>query len=282
MDSFQNSSDLRFHLDRALAGRCTIGFVPTMGALHSGHLALIAESIANNDFTVASIYVNPTQFNNPNDLKTYPRQPEKDLDLLRKAGCNAVFFPADDDLYPNGVLTGNYDLGILDEVIEGHFRPGHFQGVATVVDALFKTVQPHKAYFGEKDFQQVAVIRQMARIHHPNIQIISCPTIRETDGLAMSSRNLRLSAKQRKAATTLSKVLFFLRDQGTALPLSEAKSKALSIIEAVPEINLEYLEIVNPEAFERLSKWPNSTEVRACISAHLGDIRLIDNVGIKS
>ena len=280
MNSFYNSSDLQGHLASALTGGRTLGFVPTMGALHAGHLALIERSIAENDLTVASIYVNPTQFNNANDLRTYPRQPEKDLGLLKSAGCDLVFFPTDKDLYPDGIHAEKYDLGVLDHIVEGHYRPGHFQGVATVVDALFRAVKPTRAYFGEKDFQQVAVIRKMtAEAKHP-IEIISCPTIREADGLALSSRNLRLSPAQRAQATILSKALFYLRDQGIHTDLPRALAEARGMINSADNLNLEYLEVVNPETFELLSQWSSGNEVRACISAYLGDIRLIDNVGI--
>lgn len=280
MESYDRADDLRARLDHALAGGCRIGFVPTMGALHAGHLELIQRAVSENSFTVVSIYVNPTQFNNPNDLRTYPRQPEKDLTLLRSAGCDAVFFPSDDEMYPEGVRSHHYDLGVLDEVIEGAHRPGHFQGVATVVDALFRLVQPHVAYFGEKDFQQVAVIRRMVDVTGHDIDIVACPTVREHDGLALSSRNLRLPAKERKTATVLSKALFYLRDQGILESLPNALLEARAIIAQEPDIDLEYLEVVNPKTFERLIDWPAKTEVRACISAHLGDVRLIDNVGI--
>lgn len=280
MDSYHHVADLRRRLDVALAGGCRIGFVPTMGALHSGHLNLIERSVAENSFTVVSIYVNPTQFNNPNDLRTYPRQPEKDLNLLRSAGCDAVFFPSDEEMYPEGIQSHHYDLGVLDAVIEGEHRPGHFQGVATVVDHLFRLVQPQVAYFGEKDFQQVAVIRRMIEITGHAVEVVACPTIREPDGLALSSRNLRLSPEQRQAATALSKTLFYLRDQGIHESLPNALLEARARLAQEPSIDLEYLEIVNPETFERLIEWPAQTEVRACISAHLGDVRLIDNVGI--
>jgi len=280
MESFHRAADLRARLDHALAGGCRIGFVPTMGALHAGHLRLIERAAQENSFTVVSIYVNPTQFNNPSDLRTYPRQPEKDLALLRSVGCDAVWFPSDDEMYPEGVSSGNFDLGVLDKVIEGHHRPGHFQGVATVVDALFRTVRPHAAYFGEKDFQQVAVIRRMVEVTGHDVEIIACPTLRESDGLALSSRNLRLSPDERPKATMLSKALFYLRDQGIHESLPNALLEARDIIAQEPEIDLEYLEVVNPVTFERLIEWPAQTEVRACISAHLGDVRLIDNVGI--
>lgn len=280
MESFYRAIDLRARLDVALAGGCRIGFVPTMGALHEGHLRLIERAVEENSFTVVSIYVNPTQFNNPNDLTTYPRQPEKDLQLLKEAGCDAVFFPTDEEMYPEGVKSKNYDLGVLDEVIEGHHRPGHFQGVATVVDALFRLVQPHVAYFGEKDFQQVAVIRRMVEVTGHRVEIVACPTVRESDGLALSSRNLRLSFEERQKATILSKALFYLRDQGVHETLPNALIEARALIAQEPDIDLEYLEIVNPATFERLIEWPSKTEVRACISAHLGDVRLIDNVGI--
>ena len=187
MEVFDRIAELQAHLDAALAGGCRIGLTPTMGALHAGHLNLIKRSVSGHSCTVVSIYANPTQFDDPNDLRTYPRQPEKDLDLLSNAGCDVVFFPIDAEMYPGGIASRHYDLGGLDQVVEGYYRPGHFQGVATVVDTLFRLVQPHVAYFGEKDFQQVAVIRRMVEVTGHQVEIATCPTVREAGGLALSS-----------------------------------------------------------------------------------------------
>ncbi len=280
MEVFDRIAELQAHLDAALAGGCRIGLTPTMGALHAGHLNLIKRSVSGHSCTVVSIYANPTQFDDPNDLRTYPRQPEKDLDLLSNAGCDVVFFPIDAEMYPGGIASRHYDLGGLDQVVEGYYRPGHFQGVATVVDTLFRLVQPHVAYFGEKDFQQVAVIRRMVEVTGHQVEIATCPTVREAGGLALSSRNLYLNDSQRNIATMLSKALFYLRDKGIGESLSNALLKARAMIASEPQINLEYLEIVSPDTFERIAEWPSGKEVRACISAYLGGVRLIDNVSI--
>lgn len=255
-----------------------VGFVPTMGALHQGHLSLVQESVASTDFTVVSIFVNPIQFNNPQDLKTYPRTLEEDLQLLERAGCHAVFAPEESEMYPkNEEHVESYNFGNLEQVMEGAFRLGHFNGVAVVVRRLFGIVQPDVAFFGLKDFQQVAVIKELVRTLSLPLQIQALPTVRESDGLAMSSRNVRLSAQQRKQAVAISHTLFWAEQQQRKISVQELKNIVTQKINAHSELQVEYAEIVNQTSLQPLQNWTDE-KAALCVAVTVGEVRLIDNI----
>ena len=259
----------------------SVGFVPTMGALHEGHLSLIRICRHQNDFAVASIFVNPTQFNDKNDLKKYPRMPEKDLDMLRTAGCDVVFMPGEKEVYPEPD-TRVFDFGELDKVMEGKQRPGHFNSVAQVVTRLFDLVKPHRTYFGLKDFQQVAIIKKVVRDLHYPVEIVACPIVRESDGLAMSSRNMLLSTEERKRALNLSQSLFMakkMKDQHTP---AEVKRFVMDHISSSPGIEPEYFEIVDGTHLMPADTWEAPGYVIGCLAAHVGCVRLIDNINFSS
>ena len=247
-----------------------------MGALHAGHGSLVTRAKSENDLVVVSIFVNPTQFNSSDDLTKYPRSIEKDAQFLDGLGCDIAFVPEVDEIYTTDYELPEIALGFLDETMEGFHRPGHFIGVVQVVYRLFQIVLPTRAYFGLKDFQQVAVIRFMTENFHLPVEIIACPTLRETDGLAMSSRNMRLSEKHREESIHISKTLILAAELSKTLSPKETKAKAIEFFEK-GSLALEYLEIVNPVTLESLEdEWvPNSI---ACIVAYLGDVRLIDNM----
>lgn len=254
------------------------GFVPTMGALHPGHISLVEESVKGCEHTIVSIFVNPTQFNNPDDFKHYPVTIESDLSMLREAGVDLVFMPEVKEMYPEDDKRV-FDFGGLDEVMEGKFRPGHFNGVGQIVSKLFDFVQPDVAYFGEKDFQQLAIIQYMTRTLNYPIEIVPVPTMRERDGLAMSSRNMRLTANEREQATLISRVLFESkerRNRGEAL--EGIKAWAEGEFAAHPLFELEYFEIVDAFSLQTLHAFDESDNPVACVAAHLGKVRLIDNM----
>ncbi len=255
----------------------SIGFVPTMGALHNGHLMLVEQALAENDLVVCSIFVNPIQFNNPADLEKYPRTFEKDSTLLEAIGCDVVFYPDVAEMYPEPV-THTYDFGLLDKVMEGRYRAGHFNGVAIVVKKLFDIVRPHKAYFGEKDFQQLAVIKALVKMEAMDIRIVPCPIVRETDGLAMSSRNVRLSAAQRKEAPLIYQTLIKASELCKTQSVERVIDQVTRIINANPEMELEYFEISNPETLVPVRDNNPNGRVVACIAVFMGQVRLIDNM----
>lgn len=257
----------------------SIGFVPTMGALHAGHIALVERARSENQLVVASIFVNPTQFNNPNDLIHYPRTIEKDMEMLSNAGCDFLFLPEVLEMYPNGVKEEipAINLDGLHEVMEGAHRPGHFAGVIQVVKKLFDAVGPCKAYFGEKDFQQLAVIQKMVSEWKMPVEVIPCPIVREKDGLAMSSRNTRLTLGERKIAPEISKALFHAKEMWSKHSTEEIKKIITALINSRPEFRLEYFEIADTRTLKPLAGNEKKNAV-ACIAVHLGAVRLIDNI----
>jgi len=255
----------------------SIGFVPTMGALHSGHISLVEQCRAENDITVVSIFVNPTQFNDKNDLKNYPRTLEKDCEMLRVTGCDIVFSPEVDEMYPEPD-TRKFNFGALETVMEGHFRPGHFNGVAQVVSKLFDMVDSHRAYFGEKDFQQVAVIKNMAEQLQSSVEIVVCPTVREESGLAKSSRNELLSPEERKKAALISKTLFESRTFASEMSVGTLKDQVIRQINAEPALKVEYFEIVDGNTLQEVSNWEDASYIVGCIAVFCGKVRLIDNI----
>ena len=252
-----------------------IGFVPTMGALHQGHMDLVSRAGTECDVVVASVFVNPTQFNNPSDLQLYPRTPEADAELLKKFGCDFAFFPSVEEIYPENLIVPRVDLGSLDQVMEGRFRPGHFNGVVQVVSRLFEIVEPHKAFFGLKDFQQVAVIKRMVSELNMPVQIVACETLRTEKGLAMSSRNKRLSDAQKEEALIIYKTLSRAKEDAQSFSPSETLERAKEYFGA-GSLRLEYMNIVHPETLEDLiGDWVAGATM--CIACFCGEVRLIDN-----
>lgn len=255
----------------------SIGFVPTMGALHNGHLMLVEKALAENDLVVCSIFVNPIQFNNSRDLEKYPRTFGKDSAMLEAIGCNVIFYPEVEEMYPEPV-THTYDFGLLDKVMEGRYRAGHFNGVAIVVKKLFDIVIPHKAYFGEKDYQQLAVIKALVKIESVDIAIIPCPIVRETDGLAMSSRNVRLTPAQRRVAPLIYQTLI----KASELYLTQSVETVIDFVAQTirenPEMKLEYFEISDTETLAPIRENKPHGPVVACIAVFMGQVRLIDNM----
>lgn len=260
----------------------SIGFVPTMGALHEGHLSLVRFSRQQNDVTVVSIFVNPNQFNDKSDLERYPRMPEKDGALLEHAGCDLLFIPDVDEIYPEPD-TRVFDFSGLDQVMEGKHRPGHFNGVAQVVTRLFDMVKPNRAYFGLKDYQQVAIIRKvMSDLQYP-VEIVSCPIVRECDGLAMSSRNMLLSAEDRKRALILSQSLFQAKDRmKQGHQVVEVKKFVEDLVDSAEGVDLEYFEIIDGTTLLPARNWGTGSDVIGCIAARVGKVRLIDNINFSS
>ncbi|MBL7863596.1 MAG: pantoate--beta-alanine ligase [Cyclobacteriaceae bacterium] len=278
MHIFKEIAPLRDHLKSLRSGQSSIGFVPTMGALHKGHLGLINASKNHNDITVCSIYVNPTQFGNPEDLAKYPRTLEQDIDLLEQASCDVLFCPSNTVMYHRAEpLTISFDK--LDRILEGEFRPGHFSGVAVVVSKLFNIVQPDIAYFGQKDYQQVMIISKLIEAMKFNVQLHVVPTVREHDGLALSSRNQRLSVDERNRATVLYQGLRATQ-QGLiqGLPLSELRTRVAALCDS-KGVRMEYLEVVDQDTFE-VKESP--TRAVILIAAYVGNVRLIDNLVVES
>ncbi|MBQ8565386.1 MAG: pantoate--beta-alanine ligase [Bacteroidaceae bacterium] len=277
MERITTVAALREVVDAARANGKSVGLVPTMGALHVGHISLVERCVAENDITVVSVFVNPTQFNDKRDLELYPRTPEEDCAMLEKAGCTYVFTPSVEEVYPEPD-TRVFELGTVAEVMEGRFRPGHFNGVAQIVSKLFAMVSPHRAYFGEKDFQQIAVIRAMAAQLQFDIDIIACPIVREEDGLALSSRNTRLTAEQRRNAPRIAETLFKSRTFAQSHTVEETIRYVVDTINTVPEMRVEYYEIVDGNTLLPVENWSDSNFVVGCITVYNGEVRLIDNI----
>ncbi len=258
----------------------TIGLVPTMGALHAGHISLIERARKENDIVVVSIFVNPTQFNNPDDLRTYPRTEEADCEKLVAAGVDYAFIPSVEEIYPEED-TRVFDLGPVAEVMEGAMRPGHFNGVAQIVSRLFAMTNPTRAYFGEKDFQQIAVIRRMAELEgFDNLEIIACPIKREADGLALSSRNVRLTPQQREVAPIIHATLELSSRRAPSKDVEQTIKTVIDKINSYDDMEVEYYQIVNPVTMQPISDWSEAPDGIAvgCITVYLGDVRLIDNI----
>ncbi|MDE6576733.1 MAG: pantoate--beta-alanine ligase [Muribaculaceae bacterium] len=277
-------SDVSRFVSEQKGRNASIGFVPTMGALHAGHLSLVEKAVSENDVVIASVFVNPTQFNNPNDLATYPRKEEDDFRLLAEAGVTAVFAPSVEEIYPGGVEAHaghKFDLGQAAEVMEGKYRPGHFQGVAQIVSLLFRIVTPDRAYFGEKDFQQIAVIRNMVKSENIDVEIIACPIKRADDGLALSSRNSLLTSEQRKLAPEIYAALKDSVEYSLSHSVQATHDTVVERIDAVPGMKVEYFEIVDARTLVKIDEWEESPWVVGCITVYCGDIRLIDNIAYR-
>ena len=272
--------DLQAELSVLKAQGKKVGLVPTMGALHAGHASLVKRSVNENEVTVVSVFVNPTQFNDKNDLVKYPRTLDADCKLLEACGATYAFAPSVEEMYPEPD-TRQFSYAPLDTVMEGAFRPGHFNGVCQIVSKLFEAVKPHRAYFGEKDFQQLAIIREMVRQMQFDLEILGCPIVREEDGLALSSRNARLSAEERENALKISQTLFKSRTFAATHTVSETLKFVEDAIAAVPGLRLEYFEIVDGNTLQKVDNWNQTSYVVGCITVFCGDVRLIDNIKYK-
>lgn len=278
METIREISAMQAYIAAQRVAHKRIGFVPTMGALHEGHLSLVLRAKSECDIVVVSIFVNPTQFNNPDDFAKYPITPEADSQMLADTGCDVIFMPAGTEVYAADYVAPDFNLGIYDRIMEGAFRPGHFKGVVQVVYRLFDLVKPDKAYFGLKDYQQVAVIRNMTLHFNLPIDIVACPTVREKDGLALSSRNLRLNDEQRNDALFIYHSLMRAKSLQANLSPDELKQLMKEEYSHSP-LELEYFEIIHPESFEILhDSW--TIGAVACVVAYIGGVRLIDNMVI--
>jgi pantoate--beta-alanine ligase len=281
MQIFSTAAELQSFVEASRRAGRRLGLVPTMGALHDGHLQLVQAAATACDDVVASIFVNPTQFNNPDDLRLYPRLPEQDTALLTGAGCTVLFMPTVEEMYPQPTVL-RFDFGPLERIMEGAHRPSHFNGVATVVSKLFHMARPHQAYFGQKDFQQVAIVRQLIADLSFDLELVVAPTVRENDGLAMSSRNRRLSPEARTVAPLLYQVL----TQGASqvrqgLAPAQVQAQALAALAQEPQFTAEYFEVADAQTLQPLAQYAAGRAVVLCVAAHLGGVRLIDNVVVE-
>ncbi len=284
---FKKRNSLRNWLDIQQQNKKSIGFVPTMGALHDGHLSLVRKSRAQNEITVSSLFVNPTQFNDPKDYEAYPLSPEKDIDMLEEAGCDVIFFPSVKEMYPEGSSgqpARKYDLGWIETILEGKFRPGHYQGVCIIVDKLLDSVQPDRLYLGQKDYQQCLVLKKMLGLtgREQKTEIVICPTLREESGLAMSSRNRRLTPEQLKKSTILFKTLNWIGEN-----LSAGKNTGGLIDAAIKKLEgagmkPEYVEIARAADLQHVDTWNGIDDLAILAAAWMDEVRLIDNIQVKT
>ena len=289
MNTFSTIAELTAAIADAKSAKKSIGLVPTMGALHEGHLSLVERARKENDIVAVSVFVNPIQFNNKEDLEKYPRTVENDLALLEKAGADIAFTPSVEEMYPEPVTTV-YHFGQIEEVMEGPRRPGHFSGVAVVVRRLFELTQPDRAYFGEKDFQQIAIIRDLLRQMNSNIELVPCPIVRADDGLALSSRNMRLSKEAREVAPTIYETLQQAVEMSEYEDVEDVKLWVLDTLASFHEVNdlpnglrfePEYFEIVNDTTLQPIEKWDDAQGSVGCIAVWLDGVRLIDMVRFR-
>lgn len=283
MEILTTAAALQAHTENWRRAGQHIGLVPTMGALHEGHLQLVRAAATECDVVVASIFVNPTQFNNPDDFRLYPRLPEADAALLAPAGCTALFLPSVAEMYPRPTAV-QFGFGALERVMEGEHRPGHFNGVATVVSKLFHLSRPHRAYFGQKDFQQVAIVRQLVSDLAFDLELVAFPTVREADGLAMSSRNRRLSPEARALAPRLYQSLQAAAEllRGGHTTPGAVQAAVREQLAAVPGLELEYITVADAHTLQPLADTYADRPTVVCLAAHLGGVRLIDNVVVEA
>jgi pantoate--beta-alanine ligase len=277
MNIYQHIEGLQAFVATERAAGHRIAFVPTMGALHAGHLSLVKRALQENDCCIVSVFVNPTQFNNPRDLETYPRTLEADSELLSSVGTSALFAPEVSTIYPEPD-TRHFDVGAVAEVMEGKYRPGHFNGVMQVVSRLFEIVRPDCAYFGEKDFQQIAVLRAMSHLIKSPVEIIACPIVREADGLALSSRNLLLTKEGRAVAPNIYRILAESRSWRQDHTPQQVIEQVTAEINAIPTLRVEYFEIVDTDSLQPITQWSDSPKPHGCITVYCGEVRLIDNI----
>ncbi len=281
MQVFDKIVSLKDTIEKIKDSGKSIGFVPTMGALHSGHIELVKRAVSENDITVVSIFVNPIQFNNKEDLEKYPRTLVSDLDKLSNTGCNIVFAPEVTEMYPDNKIEESFDFGHLESVMEGKFRPGHFNGVAVVVKKLFEIVMPTNAYFGEKDYQQLLIIKELVKKLSIIVNIIPHPIVREDDGLAMSSRNLRLTSDERKIAPLIYRTLKKAKENSHKMSLIDTKMWVTNEINSINGFKLEYFEVLDADNLNVISDWNEAEKIIGCIAVFLGDVRLIDNIFLR-
>ena len=282
MKVFKTQKKLRTYFKEFYSENTTIGFVPTMGALHKGHVSLIEESLRNNDITIASIFVNPTQFNKKEDLENYPRTIKSDLNLLEKVHCDVVFIPSVSEIYTNNISASHFNFDGLESQMEGRFRKGHFNGVGTIVKKLFEILQPTNAYFGEKDFQQLQIVRKMAEKNHLPVAVVGCSTFREDDGLAMSSRNKRLTDDERNAASIIYKILKKTAEKIQTQSIDDIKKWVSNEFKKHSFFELEYFVIAEEETLENATILSPKKQYRAFIAVYANTIRLIDNISLTS
>jgi pantoate--beta-alanine ligase len=276
---YKTVKDIEGYLRKCRYDGKTIGFVPTMGALHDGHISLIRKCKEQNDITACSIFINPTQFNNPDDLKKYPVTIEKDIYLLEQNGCDLLFFPDVEEVYPKGLKSKaeQFDLGYLETILEGKYRPGHFQGVCQVVKRLLEIVNPHKLYLGQKDYQQCMVIKRLCDLMKSNTQVVICPTMREPDGLAMSSRNLRLNETERRQATEIYRTLDWLKGELRRGDIDILKREAIRRL-TDKGFKVDYVEIAEADTLKTIENWDGKTALVSLAAAFVDEVRLIDNI----
>ena len=282
MQVLTTKQELISQVEACLRQSKTIGLVPTMGALHEGHAALVRRAVSENDVSIVSVFVNPTQFNNPEDLLKYPRTLDKDVELLTDLGVHFVFAPSPEEMYTPEEMQQpfSFDFNGLDEVMEGKMRPGHFNGVVQIVSRLFNLVRPTRAYFGEKDFQQLAIIHHMVerssmKDNFGDLKIIDCPIVREESGLALSSRNQRLSQEEKTTAINISKILFSSLEWAKSASVQEVQQRVIDTINAVDGLEVEYYEIVDKNTLQPTDNWDNAV---GCVTVYCGPVRLIDNI----
>ncbi len=276
---FKKATDLRHYLDAQEKAGLKTGFVPTMGALHAGHISLVTESKTRTGLTVCSIFVNPAQFNDPADFDKYPITLDKDIYLLEKARCDVLFLPSKEEIYPPEYKKETYELGYLETVLEGKYRPGHFQGVCMVVHRLLDMVKPSILYLGQKDYQQCMVISRLLSLTglDTTIKLRISPTVRETDGLAMSSRNMRLNAAERERATALFKALNYIRENIAPGPVEKLKITAAAML-MEKGLQPDYVEVADADDLSLISNWDGSQKIVALVAAYNNEVRLIDNM----
>ena len=280
MNVFRTTSKLHLYL-AGLPANTSVGFVPTMGALHSGHKSLLYRSLKENDICVCSIFVNPKQFEKNEDLKNYPKTIDKDIITLQNCDCQVLFLPSVEEVYPDDLKFRVFQFGGLDKVMEGTYRPGHFDGVAKVVSRLFDLIQPSRAYFGEKDAQQLCIVQSLKKQAFQNIEIVMCRTLRESDGLAMSSRNIRLSPEHRIASVKIYERLLSVKNHAQNRSILELKQWMSQEYLNDLDLRLDYFEISNPESLARSVEWKSAKEHLACVAVYAGEVRLIDNIRIQ-
>ena len=281
MQVHKDVKSLKENISALKEKKLSIGFVPTMGALHEGHLSLVKLAKKQSDIVVVSIFVNPTQFNNSEDLENYPITLHEDIKLLEDEQCDILFCPETSEMYPEGSITKKYPLNGLDKTLEGEKRPGHFDGVCTIVHHLFDIVTPNKAFFGEKDFQQLAIIKHLVKVLALEIDIVGCPTVRDVDGLAKSSRNKLLSSSEREKASLIYESLNKAKTFFPQKEIVELKSMVENEIDRCKEMILDYVEIVNPDTLIPLEKSNTLEKAHILIAAYLGNVRLIDNMPLN-
>lgn len=277
---FKKIADLLNYLEKQDKDKIQIGLVPTMGALHAGHISLLKKSVSENGLTISSIFVNPTQFNDPKDFQKYPVTIEQDIFKLETAGCDILFLPSIHEIYPDGTGTKHtYNLGYLETVLEGKFRPGHFQGVCMVMERILKIVLPDNLYLGQKDYQQCMVIKKLIELLKldKKIHLVICPTLREADGLAMSSRNMRLNEKERKDAVAIYQSLIFIKEHIQQTEIAKLKKEAENNL-TDNGFQVDYVEIADANTLELITAWDGKKKIVALIAAYMNEVRLIDNM----